>query len=216
MTHAVEFGGETLLLHPWGALYRERPRQLLLSDLHLGKISHFRKHGAAVPLKAIRRNFDRLNDLLSRFQPESIVFLGDLFHSHMNREWELFGEWVEACPIEIILVEGNHDILGPVPYEKLGVRVCPVLVSGAFTLTHHPLDGFEGYNIAGHIHPAVRLTGPGRQSLRLPCFHFRHRQAILPAFGAFTGSHLVKNQPGDRVYALAGESIVPLEALPAR
>ena len=214
MTQAVEFGGETLHLHPWGALYREKNAQLLISDLHLGKISHFRKYGAAVPLKAMGQNFQRLQDLLGEFRPESIVFLGDLFHSHMNGEWAFFSAWVETCNTDLILVEGNHDILGPIPYEKLGIQVCPALVSGPFTCTHHPLEGFGGFNIAGHIHRAVRLKGTGRQSLRMPCFHFRRRQLILPAFGAFTGSHLMEILPGDRAYALAGDSVIPLHPSP--
>ncbi|MDM9630190.1 ligase-associated DNA damage response endonuclease PdeM [Robiginitalea aurantiaca] len=212
MTQTVDFGGETLHLHPWGALYREAADQLLVSDLHLGKISHFRKHGAAVPLKATARNFERLDDLLDEFQPESIAFLGDLFHSYRNREWDDFAAWVKTCGTRLILIEGNHDILGPLPFEKLGIQVCATLQSGPFTYTHHPLQDFEGYNIAGHIHPAVRLTGEGRQSLRVPCFHFRNRQLILPAFGAFTGSHLMKIRSGDRIYALAGDAIFPLEA----
>lgn len=215
MTQAVEFGGETLHLHPWGALYREANAQLLVSDLHLGKISHFRKYGAAVPLKANKRNFDRLDELLRVFQPASIAFLGDLFHSHKNREWDVFAAWVNTCGAELILVEGNHDILGPRPFEKLGIQVCSTLTTGPFIYTHHPLETFEGYNISGHIHPAVRLTGGGRQSLRVPCFYFRGKQLILPAFGAFTGSHLMKTRPGDRVYALAGESIIPLETASA-
>lgn len=210
MTQAVEFAGEMLQLHPWGAVYREKNEQLLISDLHLGKISHFRKYGAAVPLGATDRNFERLNDLLGTFQPQSIAFLGDLFHSHRNREWDAFTAWVRTCAAELILVEGNHDIMGAQPFEKIGIQVYPSLISGPFTYSHHPLTSFEGYNICGHVHPAVRLKGVGKQSLRLPCFHFRNRQLILPAFGAFTGSHVMKIKERDQVFALAGEAIIPL------
>jgi DNA ligase-associated metallophosphoesterase len=210
MIQAVEFGGEMLQLHPWGAVYRDKNAQLLISDLHLGKISHFRKYGAAVPLEATDRNFERLNDLFTTFRPQSIAFLGDLFHSHMNREWDVFAAWVKTCTAELILVEGNHDILGVQPFEKIGVQVYPTLNSGPFTYSHHPLKSFEGYNICGHIHPAVRLKGVGKQSLRLPCFHFRNRQLILPAFGAFTGSHVMTIEKHDQVFALAGEAIISL------
>ncbi len=210
MTQTVAFGGEMVHLHPWGALYREEKGQLLVSDVHLGKISHFRKHGAAVPLQASGRNFRRLDDLIRTFQPQSIVFLGDLFHSHMNREWDFFTAWVKTCPAELVLVEGNHDILGYRPFEKIGIRVYPSLISEPFTYSHHPMQTFEGYNICGHIHPAVRLKGAGRQSLRVPCFHFRNRQLILPAFGAFTGSHIMEIEAGDAVYGLAEDCIIPI------
>jgi DNA ligase-associated metallophosphoesterase len=210
MTQAVSFGGEMVHLHPWGALYREEKGQLLVSDLHLGKISHFRKHGAAVPLQASDRNFQRLDDLIRTFRPQAIVFLGDLFHSHMNREWDFFTAWVNTCPADLLLVEGNHDILGHRPFENIGIRVCPTLFSEPFTYSHHPLKTFEGYNICGHIHPAVRLKGAGRQSLRVPCFYIRNRQLILPAFGAFTGSHIMEIETGDSVYGLAEDSIIPI------
>lgn len=210
MTHVVSFGGEKLHLHPWGALYREETGELLVSDLHLGKITHFRKYGAAVPLLATGRNFERLDDLIHTFRPESIVFLGDLFHSHMNREWDFFAAWVKTCQARLLLIEGNHDILGHQPFENIGVEVCSTRVSGPYTYSHHPLKKFEGYNVCGHIHPAVRLKGAGRQSLRVPCFHFRNQQLILPAFGAFTGSHVMKIQAGDAVYALAGDRIIPI------
>ena len=45
-----------------------------------------------------------------------------------------------------------------------------------------------GYVLAGHLHPGVRLHGPGRQSVRLPCFAFGRNAALLPAFSEFTGT----------------------------
>ena len=210
MTHLAEFGGERFELHPWGALYWERENTLLISDVHLGKVTHFRKFGAAVPRKALHRNFDRLNGLLDSFDPGTIVFLGDLFHSHINQEWELFRQWVGNCPARITLVVGNHDIISPLRYEQIGISCLEQLEKSPFLMTHHPLESFEGYNISGHIHPAVRLRGNGRQSLRLPCFYISGRQLILPSFGAFTGSHVMEASPGDRIFALADGEIIPL------
>ena len=200
-------------LHPWGALFWKRESTLLISDLHLGKITHFRKYGAAVPRQAMHRNFQRLNGLLDRFDPEGICFLGDLFHSHINAEWDLFEQWVHESGVRLRLVMGNHDVISPLRYEELGIRCTETLQKDPFTLTHHPLDSFEGYNISGHVHPAVRLRGTGRQRLRLPCFYINGSQMILPAFGAFTGSHVLEPQAGDRVFALAEEQILPLESL---
>lgn len=211
MTHTLEFGGEVLTLHPWGSLYWERKSMLLISDVHLGKIMHFRKYGAAVPRKAVHRNFERLDGLYKYFRPGAICFLGDLFHSHMNQEWQFFRDWVGRCPANLELVMGNHDIISPLRYEELSVRCSETLETGPFILTHHPLEAFKGYNITGHIHPAVRLKGSGRQQLRLPCFYLRGRQLILPAFGSFTGSHALKPLAGDRIFALADGHIIPLE-----
>lgn len=211
MVHPIAFGGEQLQLHPWGALFWERESLLVISDLHLGKVTHFRKYGAAVPRKALHRNFERLDGLQATFKPARTCFLGDLFHSHMNREWQLFEAWARKCPSELELVVGNHDIISPLRYEALGIRCEESLQKGPFLLTHHPMEEYAGYNLSGHVHPSVRLQGPGRQQLRLPCFYINGNQMILPAFGAFTGSHVMEPQPGDRAYALVEDEVIPLQ-----
>lgn len=211
MTHTVEISGSTFTFHSWGAAYWEEERMLLISDLHLGKIMHFRKYGAAVPRLALLENFRRLEKLEAQFKPEIICFLGDLFHSHKNREWELFQGWTYGSKAKLILVEGNHDILSPLLYEELGMQVLPEWNIGPFWLTHHPVENDQKFNIAGHIHPAVRLGGRGGQRMRLPCFYLRPNQLILPSFGAFTGSHTLTPEAGDRFVVLAGDELVALE-----
>ena len=53
--------------------------------------------------------------------------------------------------------------------------------------------------LAGHLHPVVRLNGPGRDSLRTPCFVVGERQIVLPAFGEFVGGSLVTPSEGERL-----------------
>lgn len=211
MLHRENIAGETLEMHPWGGLFWRSRGMLLLSDLHLGKVTHFRKYGAAVPLKALKRNFSRLQQLQEIFRPETICFLGDLFHSHLNREWDFFETWAGSCSARLELVVGNHDIIDPVRFEALGIRLHECWQTGPFELTHHPLESPGRFNIAGHLHPAVRLAGNGRQRLRLPVFYLKQKQLILPAFGAFTGMHVVSPQAGERVFALTPEAVLPLE-----
>ena len=52
---------QVFMLHPFGSLYWKDKNILLISDLHLGKISHFRKNGLAIPNSAIPKNFEKLN-----------------------------------------------------------------------------------------------------------------------------------------------------------
>ena len=56
--------------------------------------------------------------------------------------------------------------------------------------------------LAGQLHPACRITGAGRDSLRLPCFVLGAHQLVLPAFGEFTG--------GWRVAAAEDRCLYPL------
>lgn len=197
-------------LHSSGALFWEKERMLLISDVHLGKVSHFRKFGSAVPQNSVEGNFKKLTSVIAFFEPEEICFLGDLFHSSLNKEWNLFENWKSKISAEIFLVEGNHDIISPLKYEKLGIQVLPEYIKNEFLLTHHPeiREGF--FNFSGHLHPGVKINGKARQQLRLPCFYKTDNQLVLPAFGEFTGKYMITPKEGDKVYILADEEVILL------
>ncbi|MFK7814046.1 MAG: ligase-associated DNA damage response endonuclease PdeM [Maribacter sp.] len=206
-TQSIQIKNQTFILHPLCVAFWKEKSMLLISDVHLGKVSHFRKFGAAVPQKAVQKNFELMTEAFECFSPKTICFLGDLFHSSLNKEWELFEQWVSKIDSEIILVEGNHDIISPLKYEKIGVQVVPEIQSDGFLLTHHPEERPGFFNFSGHIHPAVRLRGAGRQTLRLPCFFKSEHQMIVPAFGEFTGSHTLKPSEKNEVYAVTKEAV---------
>ncbi len=210
MTQSINILEQNFQMHYSGVLFWEEQSMLIISDVHLGKVSHFRKYGAAVPQQAVQKNFDAMDEAVAFFKPKSIVFLGDLFHSSLNKEWELFENWVLSTSAEIILISGNHDIISPLKYEELGVAVIPELVLGSFLLTHHPEEREGLFNFSGHIHPAIRLSGLGRQSVRLPCFYKTNHQMILPAFGEFTGTYTLEPCEGCEVFALLGDAVLPV------
>lgn len=209
-TQIVSIAGQNLELHPSGAIFWREESALLISDVHLGKVTHFRKFGAAVPPRAIEQNFEVLQQNLLHFQPDTVCFLGDLFHSSLNSEWQRFEHWVKNAGVPIKLIAGNHDIISPLKYESLGIALFPELIWGPFLLTHFPEEREGLFNLSGHIHPAIRLRGHGRQSLRLPCFFKSRHQLILPAFGAFTGTHILEKQEEDEVFAIADEAVIKI------
>lgn len=202
---------EVFRLYPQKAVFWKSQSTLLLSDLHLGKINHFRRAGIPVPAKANDHNIEQLIDLIHQCNPARIVCLGDLFHSHYNAEWEVFGEVVKHfSSIHFDLVVGNHDIMGQYQYQRKGIVLHDILCMEKFLLSHHPLGNIPDgmYNIAGHIHPGVCLTGRGRQSMTLPCFYFSTRQAFLPAFGKFTGLAKIAPKKEDRVFIVAENKVI--------
>ncbi len=211
MNLTIQIKKQTFILHPSGVAFWQEKGMLLISDVHLGKVSHFRKYGAAVPQKAIQKNFDLMSEAVQMFSPKTICFLGDLFHSVLNKEWQLFENWVSAQSAKLLLVEGNHDIISPLKYEKLGVQFVSELEIDGFLLTHHPEEREGLFNFSGHIHPAVRLRGAGRQTLRLPCFFKRKNQMIFPAFGKFTGSHTLKPTKKDEVFAITEDEVFKVD-----
>lgn len=208
--HGITICDQSFQMHYSGALFWEEKSILLISDVHLGKVSHFRKFGAAVPQQAIQKNFTAMDDALETFLPKTVIFLGDLFHSHLNNEWKLFEAWVISKTMDFILVSGNHDIISPLKYEALKIQILPELLLDGFLLTHHPEERESVFNFSGHIHPAIRLNGLGRQSVRLPCFYKTNNQMILPAFGEFTGSYTMEPCEDCEVYALLGDAVLPV------
>jgi uncharacterized protein len=207
----IEVFKEEMQLYPQKALFWKKHRILFLADLHLGKVNHFRKSGYAVPSKANDRNLELLLEVVNLAKPARIICLGDLFHSHYNPEWEVFGELVRHfSSISFELVMGNHDIMSERQYERKGIKVYDDLIIDSFLLTHHPLEEIPEtlYNMAGHIHPGVHLVGKGRQSMTLPCFYFGARQAFLPAFGMFTGLARIAPKKDDKVFVVADNKIL--------
>ena len=212
MTEQAEINGHVLDLLPEKAIYWNSNKMLLLADLHLGKINHFRRSGVPLPTQPNSENLDRFIGLLQKYQPSRVIFLGDLFHSHYNDEWEAFGQVLRHYPgISFELVMGNHDIMSRHQYDKHRlVQHEGQLEIDGFVLTHEPGD-YEGYNLAGHIHPGVRMQGRGRQRLKFPCFYFTPRQGVLPAFGTFTGLHPVRPRKEDKVYIIANERVIHVD-----
>ncbi len=143
-------------------------------------------------------------------RPEKVVFLGDLFHSSENSDWKEFETFIATFPqISFELVLGNHDII---PAVKLSDVLDQVFESAKilppFILSHYPSPHEEYYNLCGHIHPAVKLKGKARQSVLLPCFIFSISTCILPAFGTFTGTQIVKPKSTDDVFIIAEGQVI--------
>lgn len=208
MIKKIQLAKQTFILHPSGTMFWNDQEMLLISDVHLGKISHFRKYGSAVPQAAISENFRRMDQVIEFFSPKSIVFMGDLFHSSLNMEWNLFTEWMETIEIPVILVAGNHDIISELKYEVLGVKIYSEIIIDDLLLTHHPEEREGFFNICGHLHPGFKLRGNGRQTLHLRCFYQNKEQLILPAFGEFTGNFWISPNLGDRVFAITKTEVI--------
>lgn len=203
-----ELLGQRLVLIPEKGIFWADKKYLILADLHLGKAGHFRKSGIPVSDLIHTRDIHLLDQLIGRFAPEQVIFLGDLFHSDHNQGWEVFRRWMKSkAPLQFSLVLGNHDVLDARNYRIPNLQVSETLCIPPFHLSHIP-EETQLYNLAGHIHPAVKLYGKGRQSLRLPCFYFGKRNGLLPAFGHFTGTAKISIKKDDAVYAIADKQVV--------
>ena len=208
----ITFAGHTVWLLPEHALWWPEGKVLFIADLHLGKAATYRALGQPVPSGTTAENLRRLSHLMAHYQPVQLVFLGDFLHARQARTASVLGQvaaWREShAGVDCTLVRGNHDSRAGDPPPSLNISVVdePYLV-GPFAGCHHPQTHASHAVLAGHTHPVVRLQGPARDRLSLPCFVFEDRSAILPAFGEFTGGFMVTPEPGVQLYAAGGQSV---------
>ena len=210
-------GGARLQLWPQKAAFDPDLRLLLVADVHLGKAVSFRQLGVPVPEATTAEALARLDALIDATAAIGIVFLGDLLHSaraHAAGTMAAVAGWrARRAALALTLVRGNHDAHAGDPPATLGVQVVDgPLRLGSWALLHQPGEVPGAYALAGHVHPGVVLGGRGRDRLRLPCFHFGPKGGVLPAFGPFTGLHVLAGGPGIQQFVVGGDAV---RALPA-
>jgi len=213
----IELQGERLLLCAEHAVFWPARNTLLVADAHFGKAASFRARGVPVPEATTLANLATLDALLARHLAQRIVFLGDFLHSREARAPQTLAalsNWrMRHAGLEMVLVEGNHDMQAGAPPESLDIRVvAEPLIDGPFALCHMPMPVAGSYVLAGHLHPAYRLAGRN-EAVRLPCFWFGASVGVLPAFGDFTGAKSIQPAPEDRVYVVADDRVL---AVPQR
>ena len=208
---AVRVAGETLLLLPEKALFWPMEKMLIIADVHFGKAAAFRALGVPVPRGTTTENLAGLDALVDAHGARHIVFLGDFLHAraaHASATQQARLAWRERRrALRLTLVRGNHDRHAGDPAALLGIElVDEPHAFGPFAFCHHPDLATEGYALAGHIHP-VYVLATRFDALRLPCFVVGQERMILPSFGAFTGGHAIRPEPGDSIYVTSGEAV---------
>jgi uncharacterized protein len=146
--------------------------------------------GAPAPTGVSEETLRRLGELIETIEPQHVAALGDFTHARAAMTPGLLNSlcaWrTRWSSLAFTIVLGNHD-RGAGPFHSDCGFACadaPALIGG-IECRHRPIarDNVSGpLALAGHLHPVVRLNGPGRDSLRTPCFVMGERQIVLPAW----------------------------------
>jgi DNA ligase-associated metallophosphoesterase len=199
---SVDVAGVTLVADLSGALFWEEERLLVVSDLHLEKGSSFAARGVLLPPYDTAATLDRLAAVVARYDPRSVMALGDSFHDRVAHE-RLSGPDREAIATlqarrDWIWISGNHD---PALPASLGGAVAHEVAIGVIAFRHEP-TGAVG-EIAGHLHPKARVSTRGRPMERR-CFACDGERAVMPAFGAYTGGLSIRDAAFSKIFQTSG------------
>lgn len=194
---SVRINGEACVLRCSGALWVVEHRTLIASDLHLEKGSAFAARGQLLPPYDSPATIAKLEAEVAALDPARVVLLGDSFHDTkaIGRMTADDRARIDALATsrDWVWLEGNHDLKALAgALDDLPGRVVETMQVGTLRLIHEPQPGDQPGEIAGHLHPAAKVSRYGR-GVRRPCFVTDGRRLVMPAFGAFTGGLNVRD-----------------------
>ncbi|MFM9940671.1 MAG: ligase-associated DNA damage response endonuclease PdeM [Hyphomicrobiaceae bacterium] len=217
-TQTITVCGKQFVADMSGALFWPGEKTLIVSDLHLEKASSFAVRGQMLPPYDTRETLQRLAEAIDRYDPARVIALGDSLHEPAAAD-RIGAEDLQILHIlqedrQWVWVTGNHDReIG----DRLGGSVVEAMLIGGLKLQHEPQTSQVTHEIAGHLHPAARLSVYGH-TVRRPCFVGNGRRLVVPAFGSLTGGLNVLDpafEPlfgldGIRVWMLGQEGVYPV------
>lgn len=184
--HPLVLNGADLLADASGALVWPERRMLVLADLHLEKGSAYARTGQFLPPYDTAETLSRIEALVDRIAPETVVCLGDSFHDAAAAERTSPADTARIGKLtagrDWIWIVGNHD---PEPPSRWGGQTAGELSVGPLVFRHEARPGAVG-EVSGHYHPVAAVRVRGRR-LRRRCFAGDGHRLVLPAFGAYAG-----------------------------
>jgi uncharacterized protein len=183
----ISINGVTLVADRSGAVWWPEERLLAVADLHLEKGSSYARTGQLLPPYDSRATLSRFNLAVTRYEPKTIVCLGDNFHdpdgpSRLDAEAKGMVALLQRKR-RFVWIEGNHDAAAA---AVLGGESAPEIEIGPLVFRHEPRAGRSRGELAGHLHPVAVAVTRARH-LRRRCFVSDGERCVLPAFGAYTG-----------------------------
>jgi putative SbcD/Mre11-related phosphoesterase len=222
------------------ALWLENERVLAVADLHIGYAWAQRHSGNLFPLSKNDATVRRLDELVSDYQTDALVLVGDIVH----RAVSLTAMRDELCELfhrlsartTLRWIAGNHDkrlnallreceIDAPLvdqwragPHLFIhGDRCDPAWVSREFAAA----DARRGRIICGHAHPAIRISDGVATSAKCPCFAIGAPLVVLPAFtdwsagtdvrGARFFAGMLEGVPLEQAVAIVAGKLLPIK-----
>lgn len=160
------------------AVWLKSIRVLVVADLHWGYAAAHRARGNLLPLWGDDDLQHRLLDLLSDYEPEEMIWLGDIVHAAEGAA--AADAFLRRAPARarITVVAGNHDRRWPGATAR-SLRRGPYFLHHGDSALRVP-DGCV--EVIGHHHPAFSWADGAGGHLKVPALVATADRVILPAF----------------------------------
>lgn len=172
---------------------------MVVGDLHLGYERALEDEGMYLPRINTGSIRDALNEILSLYEPERVVLLGDIKHD-FRRAGREESEQVRSIAslvseaAETVIVKGNHDNYIQNIVSEMGLMAVDHIDVMGYRLEHGHVDSGVRPVIIGHEHPSVRIPGEVGGGMKIQCFVHAEREGVIviPPFSPFSsGNDLV-------------------------
>lgn len=185
------------------AVWLAVPRIVVVADLHWGYAASHRAEGNLLPAWGDANIAQRLNSLVTDYDPAEMIWLGDSLHTLTGSE--AADNFLRTASVAVTIVSGNHDARWSRAKDR-------VIVNRASYFFHHgdqvqpvPAGSLE---IVGHFHPAVSWHDGAGTRLKLPALIASARRLVLPAFSPWAGGVAWNpGSPDETVYAIGTKRI---------
>ncbi len=196
-----------LKLSPFHGVYCREDDALAIADLHLGYEASLQAEHVAIPRFQLRPMLEKLDKLLQRFDPGTVIINGDLKHefSHnKNQEWDEVEVLLDSLSgRDLVVVRGNHDNYLQTILSRRNIRLVEshTIPDGKFAFQHGHLRLMHSasFKIFGHEHPVIRFRDEVGATVQLPCFLYDEvdRFLVIPAFSPLaSGTNVISPESG--------------------
>nr|WP_136251073.1 ligase-associated DNA damage response endonuclease PdeM [Ningiella ruwaisensis] len=187
-----KFASQRFLADGRAVLFWPEQDLLVFSDLHFEKGSFLTQFAHPVPRFDTRETVKRMSQLISEYQPKTVLCLGDSFHD-VNARSRIEKEDLENINQLVmqtkrwVWILGNHD--PDIPETLAGERAHSLLLD-EILFVHEPEDISNHTHckaqVVGHFHPktSYKLT---HKKVTGKSFVFDEKLLLMPAFGKYTG-----------------------------
>jgi putative SbcD/Mre11-related phosphoesterase len=168
----------------------------VLGDLHLGYEKAMEEEGLYLPRINTGSIRDALNRILSKYEPSTVVLLGDIKHDFRRSKFEARNEVRTVIGLlddaaEVVVIKGNHDNFLQNTISDMGLLAVDHADLCGHRLEHGHVDSGVRPVIIGHEHPSVRIPGAMSGGMKLQCFVPAKADGVtvLPPFSPFSSGN---------------------------